>query len=119
MPDLIRSGYLYLAQPPLYRVQKGKKVDYCYTERELRVLTGGVEETGAKIGIQRYKGLGEMNPAQLWETTMDPDRRVLKRVDIDDDVLADEYFDVLMGDRVEPRREFITSYAHEVKNLDI
>jgi DNA gyrase subunit B len=117
MPDLIRSGYLYLAQPPLYRVQKGKQVNYCYTEKELRGYVDGAGE--AKVGVQRYKGLGEMNPGQLWETTMDPVNRVLKRVDIDDDVLADEYFDILMGDKVEPRRDFITSNAHEVKNLDV
>jgi DNA gyrase subunit B len=117
MPALIGSGYLYLAQPPLYRVQRGKKVNYCYTEKELR---GYVNDAGdAKVGIQRYKGLGEMNPVQLWETTMDPENRVLKQIALDDDVLADEYFDILMGDKVEPRREFITAYAHEVKNLDI
>jgi DNA gyrase subunit B len=117
MPELISSGYLYLAQPPLFRVQRGKQVNYCYTEKELRTYVDAAGE--AKVGIQRYKGLGEMNPGQLWETTMDPDNRVLKRIDIDDDVLADEYFDILMGDKVEPRREFITSYAHEVKNLDV
>ena len=117
MQDLISSGYLYLAQPPLYRVQRGKKVDYCYTEKELRALVDSAGE--AKVGIQRYKGLGEMNPGQLWETTMDPQNRVLKRIDIDDYLMADEYFDILMGDKVEPRREFITSYAHEVKNLDV
>jgi DNA gyrase subunit B len=117
MPELINKGYLYLAQPPLYRVQKGKQVNYCYTEKELRGFVDAVGE--AKVGVQRYKGLGEMNPSQLWETTMDPENRVLKRIDIEDDVLADEYFDILMGDKVEPRRDFITSYAHEVKNLDV
>ncbi|MDR2174956.1 MAG: DNA topoisomerase (ATP-hydrolyzing) subunit B [Synergistaceae bacterium] len=117
MPELISNGYLYLAQPPLFRVQRGKQVNYCYTEKELRTHVDAAGE--AKVGIQRYKGLGEMNPGQLWETTMDPENRVLKRIDIDDDVLADEYFDILMGDKVEPRREFITSYAHEVKNLDV
>ena len=117
MPELIRNGYLYLAQPPLYRVQRGKKVDYCYTEKELRSYVDGAGET--KVGIQRYKGLGEMNPGQLWETTMDPQNRTLKCINVNDDVLADEYFDILMGDKVEPRREFITSYAHEVKNLDV
>jgi len=117
MQDLISNGYLYLAQPPLYRVQRGKQVNYCYTEKELRAYVDGAGE--AKVGIQRYKGLGEMNPGQLWETTMDPNNRVLKRIDIHDHLLADQYFDILMGDKVEPRREFITSYAHEVKNLDV
>jgi DNA gyrase subunit B len=117
MPELISKGYLYLAQPPLFRVQRGRQVNYCYTERELR---GYVDNSGeAKVSVQRYKGLGEMNPGQLWETTMDPGNRVLKRVDLDDDVLADEYFDILMGDKVEPRRDFITSNALEVKNLDV
>ena len=118
MPELISQGHLYLAQPPLYRVQRGKKAYYCYTEKELRQIVDSVPE-GAKVGVQRYKGLGEMNPSQLWETTMDPENRVLKRVANDEDLLADEYFDILMGDKVEPRREFITSYAHEVKNLDV
>ena len=117
MPELISNGYLYLAQPPLYRVQRGRQVNYCYTEKELRTFVDGAGE--AKVGVQRYKGLGEMNPGQLWETTMDPQNRVLKRIDLDDHLLADEYFDILMGDKVEPRREFITSYAHEVKSLDV
>ena len=118
MPELINQGYLYLAQPPLYRVQKGKQVQYCYTEKELRQHVDGAPDP-AKVGVQRYKGLGEMNPSQLWETTMDPTNRVLRQIELNDDLLADEYFDILMGDRVEPRRDFITSYAHEVKNLDI
>ena len=76
-------------------------------------------DAATKVGVQRYKGLGEMNPSQLWETTMDPTNRVLRQIELNDDLLADEYFDILMGDKVEPRRDFITSYAHEVKNLDI
>lgn len=118
MPELINQGYLYLAQPPLYRVQKGKQVQYCYTEKELRQHVDGAPDP-TKVGVQRYKGLGEMNPSQLWETTMDPTNRVLRQIELNDDLLADEYFDILMGDKVEPRRDFITSYAHEVKNLDI
>ena len=118
MPELINQGYLYLAQPPLYRVQKGKQVQYCYTEKELRQHVDGAPDP-AKVGVQRYKGLGEMNPSQPWETTMDPTNRVLRQIELNDDLLADEYFDILMGDKVEPRRDFITSYAHEVKNLDI
>ena len=99
-------------------MQKGKQVQYCYTEKELRQHVDGAPDP-AKVGVQRYKGLGEMNPSQLWETTMDPTNRVLRQIELNDDLLADEYFDILMGDKVEPRRDFITSYAHEVKNLDI
>ena len=118
MPELLTQGYLYLAQPPLYRVQKGKQVHYCYTEKELRQQVDSAPDP-SKVGVQRYKGLGEMNPGQLWETTMDPANRILKKVELDDDLLADEYFDILMGDKVEPRRDFITANAHEVRNLDV
>ena len=118
MQPLIEKGYLYLAQPPLYRVQKGKTVSYCYNEKELRnILDNAADPT--KMSVQRYKGLGEMNPEQLWETTMDPQNRVLKRVEIDDLMGAEEYFSILMGDKVEPRRDFIAAHAHEVRNLDI
>ena len=121
MPELLTQGYLYLAQPPLYRVQKGKgknDVVYCYTDKELREHVDSAPDP-SKVAVQRYKGLGEMNPDQLWDTTMNPENRILKHVELDNDLLADEYFDILMGDRVEPRRDFIVSNAHLVKNLDV
>ena len=118
MPELLSQGYLYLAQPPLYRVQYGKNVNYCYTDKELREHIDKAPDA-SKVSVQRYKGLGEMNPEQLWETTMDPANRILKQVELDDNFLADEYFDILMGEKVEPRREFIIAHAHEVKNLDV
>ncbi len=118
MPELLSSGYLYLAQPPLYRVQSGKTVNYCYTDKELRTIVDNAADP-SKINIQRYKGLGEMNPEQLWETTMSPENRILKKIELDDNFLADEYFDILMGEKVEPRREFIIANAHEAKNIDV
>jgi len=117
MRRLIEEGYLYIAQPPLYKVSKGKQVAYVYSERE---LPGKLKEFGeAGVGIQRYKGLGEMNPTQLWETTMDPDNRMTVKVTVDDAVEADELFTILMGEKVEPRREFIEAHAKEATNLDI
>jgi DNA gyrase subunit B len=117
MPQIIEHGHLFVAQPPLYRVQEGKKVSYCYSDKELRELLAGKDSKRANI--QRYKGLGEMNPEQLWETTMDPDNRIILKVQVEDAILADELFGILMGDNVEPRREFIETHSSEVRNLDI
>jgi len=150
--DMITQGYLYLAQPPLFRIQKGKEIRYVYSDKEeekekaiqevLKLVKAepqkqkveipeatdeiGETETGSDdislykgVSVQRYKGLGEMNPAQLWETTMNPDTRVVKQVTIDDAVEADRLFNVLMGDDVLPRKKFIQSYATEVKQVDI
>jgi DNA gyrase subunit B len=117
MTPLIEQGYVYVAMPPLYKVKKGKLENYVYKEEELfKVL----KEIGKdNVNIQRYKGLGEMNPDQLWETTMDTDKRMLKQIKIEDAVIADEMFTLLMGDQVEPRRKFIQDHAKEVKNLDL
>jgi DNA gyrase subunit B len=117
MPQIIENGHLYVAQPPLYRVQEGKNVSYCYSDKELREITAGKDPK--RVTIQRYKGLGEMNPGQLWETTMDPGNRIILKVQVEDAIMADELFGILMGDAVEPRREFIENHAREVRNLDI
>ena len=120
MPELIRQGHVYLAQPPLYKLEKNKRIWYAYSDEELNQI---LKEVGRDSNnkIQRYKGLGEMDAEQLWETTMDPERRILLRVNMDDDVISelDLTFTTLMGDQVEPRREFIETNAKYVQNLDI
>lgn len=113
---LIEEGYLYIAQPPLYQVRKGKEKWYVYDDKEQATLLKRLEKP---YDIQRYKGLGEMNPEQLWETTMNPEKRMLKRVTIDDGAQADHIFDSLMGKDVLPRKKFIRSHAKLVQNLDI
>lgn len=140
-PDLINSGYVYVAQPPLYKVSWGKEHRYLFSEDALHALVAEIQKehgasdpvetegdtdvnemklhSGVKIVVQRYKGLGEMNPDQLWETTMDPKTRIMKQVTIDDAVKADEIFEILMGNEVAPRKKFIQTHAKDVQNLDI
>ena len=118
MRGLIEKGYVYIAQPPLYKLEHGKKVEYLYSDEEMQERMKDLKDKKNVI-LQRYKGLGEMDAEQLWETTMNPDERILKRVQIDDGILADELFTILMGDKVGPRKDFITRNAAKVRNLDI
>ena len=119
MVELLHNGNVYIAQPPLYKVTTGKTIQYAYDDKQLKFIVDNLEEENKKYSLQRYKGLGEMNPEQLWETTMDPDTRTFYQVKVDDAREADMIFDKLMGDKVEPRRQFIEDGAQFVKNLDI
>ena len=113
---VLEGGYVYVAQPPLYRLQRGNMIKYAYSDEELEALKA---EFGEKVSLQRYKGLGEMDPDQLWETTMDPEARILKQVNVDNAMEADRIFSMLMGDEVVPRKNYIIENAHFVKNLDL
>jgi DNA gyrase subunit B len=119
MEDLINKGHLYIAQPPLYAITQGKTVDYVYTEKAKEDFLKKLGKKAEKVSLQRYKGLGEMNPEQLWETTMDPAVRNLLQVGVEDAAEADRTFDMLMGAAVPPRKRFIQTHAREVRNLDV
>ena len=123
--EIIEKGHLYIAQPPLYKVQSGKRIEYVYTDADKEEVLADIQkdkkttEKAVNINVQRYKGLGEMNPEELWETTMNPQNRILLQVAIEDAKQADQMFDTLMGKEVLPRKKFIQAHAKTVKNLDI
>lgn len=119
MSSLIEDGHLYIAQPPLYRLEHKKQARYLYSDGEKDTAIAELGKDSEKATLQRYKGLGEMNPIQLWETTMNPENRTLLLVTVDDATEADRTFDMLMGDEVAPRKKFITTHAKKVRNLDI
>jgi len=115
---MVEQGFVYIACPPLYKVERGRSHNYCYSERD-RDQVIATFPANAKYDIQRFKGLGEMMPTQLWDTTMNPETRTLKRIEIEDAVEADRVFTVLMGDRVAPRREFIETYGSKLNLADL
>lgn len=118
MRPLIEHGYIYIAQPPLYKIQQGKTAHYAYNDADMEKILSEIPKS-PKPGLQRYKGLGEMDASQLWDTTMNPETRTLLQVDLTDAIDADQVFDMLMGDKVEPRRIFIEENAQYVENLDV